>query len=583
MPLGGDTRKWREGTGRGLRDPRLVVLLVLAAMGWSAIVVRLFLVQVFDHAWYAGLASGQRELFRRIYPERGQLFVHDRRHADGRFPIATNVEVYTIVADPRSVRDPKGSAQQLAPLLGRDAAALEEQLARSGRAYEALKRKASREERDAVLALHVQGIRADAALIRLYPDGSAMAQITGFLGEDAQGVSGKYGLEGAEDRVLAGTAGFLDAEHDPRGRWIVFGRRAAAAVHDGADLQLSLERELQLEVCQELELAVRAHGASGGTVVVVRPETGAIRAMCSVPSFDPNAYATVKDFSRFSAPAVTAAYEPGSVFKPITMSAAIEAGAVQPATRFVDTGSLTIGGFTITNTNRRVFGDQSMADVLRFSINTGAVFVAQHLGIDRFRSAVERFGFGALTDVGLSGEVPGDVSNLAHREDVYLATASYGQGITVTPLQLAMAYATIANGGKLMQPQLVEAELAADGTVHRIEPRVVRQVLSPRTATLLQGMLVSVVREGYPKRAGVAGYRVGGKTGTAQIPFSDHPGYSADTIQTFAGIGPVDHPTFAMVIRIDRPREPFADATAAPLFSTIAKFILQYDGIPPSA
>ncbi|MBI2482592.1 penicillin-binding protein 2 [Candidatus Uhrbacteria bacterium] len=563
-------------------DPRLLVLAVGLGLAGVVIVLRLFVIQVLDRSWYRGLALGQRELVERIAPERGMIVVQDRRSPGGQFPIATNERTYTIYAVPKDIRDPQGAARTLAPLLHLPEDTLRERLAKPGDPYEPLVRRASIAERDAIAALRIPGVAAEATLSRFYPDGSAMAHLTGFVGDGPHGISGRYGIEAAYDQVLSGTPGVLESERDPLGRWIVFGQRSGTPAIHGATVALTIERELQLEACRRLEAAVTAAGGSGGTMVILHPMTGAVRALCSVPAFDPNRYGATTDLARFHAPAVTGAYEPGSVFKPMTMAAAIDAGVVHPDTTFTDTGRVVIGRAVITNSNNHIYGESTMADVLRFSINTGTVFVARKIGMDRFRAAVERFGFGALTDIELPGESAGDTSNLARREEVYLATSSYGQGITVTPLQLAVAYAAIANGGNLMQPHVVDAVMLSDGTRRRVEPRVIRRVMSARTATLLQGMLVSVVRDGYPKRAGVRGYLVGGKTGTAQIPLPDRPGYSADTIHTFAGIGAVDHPTFAMVVRIDRPTvQRFADSTAAPLFGEMAKYLLEYDGILP--
>lgn len=569
-------------TRRGSRDPRLIVLIVVGAIVWAVIVGRLFTIQVLQRKWYAELALGQREFFQQLYPERGEIFVHDRQQVNGRYPIATNQQMFTIYAVPRDIREPQRTARKVASILKLDEASLAERLAQPNDAYEPLKRFASREERDAIFALNLPGIAAESILTRRYPDGATAAALTGFVGEDEHGTSGRYGIEGTFDALLAGTMGYRETERDPGGRAIVFGKGKEEAAKNGSDIVLTIEREVQAAACQKLDAAIVAAGGSGGTVVILNPINGAVRALCSAPSYDPNHYEQTTDFQRFNALAVSGAYEPGSVFKPITVAAAIDAGVVSPDTAFRDTGSVTIAGSTITNTDGRVYGTATVADVLRFSINTGAIFVANKLGVDQFRAAVERFGFGALTDIELVGEVPGDTKTLAHREPIYLATASYGQGITVTPLQLATAYAALANGGKLMQPYLVEEVIGADGSRRRTEPRVVRQVVSQRTATLLQGMLVSVVQDGYPKRAGVPGYLVGGKTGTAQIPYLDRPGYSNAMIHTFAGIGPVDRPTFAMVIRIDRPTtKRFADSTTAPLFGEIAKFLVQYDGIAP--
>lgn len=567
-----------------VRDPRLAVVAGAFAFFFVVIVARLFVVQVRQHAWYTGLANGQRELFQQLSAERGEVFVHDRQRPGGVFPIATNERTYTLYAVPAEITEPKHVAGLLAPLLELSEEAeiaLAERLAKQRDPYEPIARDVSSQLHDAVLAFGLDGIAFEPTLSRLYPDGPRMAHVTGFLGEDEQEIAGRYGIEGAFETSLAGRTGFLEGERDPAGRWILFGDRSVRRAEDGSDLTLTIEREVQLEVCRRLEAAVAEHGATGGSVIVLHPMTGAVRAMCAVPSFDPNNYANVEDIGVYQAPAVTNAYEVGSVFKAVTMAAAIEAEAVSPGTTFEDVGSVTYDGYTIKNTSDRVYGRVDMADVLRYSINTGIVFAAMELGHERFRQAVERFGFGVRSGIALDAESPGNIANLAQRGDIYLATASFGQGITATQLQLASAYAAIANGGNLMEPRLVEAMVSSDGTRRTFEPRIIHRAVSQRTATLLQGMLVSVVRDGYPKRAGVPGYLVGGKTGTAQIPYADRPGYSADTIHSFVGIGPVDRPTFSIAIRIDRPQRSFADSTAAPLFGEIAKFLVQYDGIPP--
>ncbi|MFH1430751.1 MAG: penicillin-binding protein 2 [Candidatus Uhrbacteria bacterium] len=581
MPVGTTSQRWKEQPRRGSRDPRLVVVTVGAMVAFLCIVVKLFAVQVVQHDWYVGLASGQRELFERLYPERGEIAVHDRQHLGGWFPIAMNEQTFTVYTIPAEIVDSEMTARKLREALGVVDPTLEERLAKRNDPYEPVAREVSASLRDAVLALDLPGVGSEPTLTRVYPDGAAAAHITGFVGEDEEGISGRYGIEGAFDDVLGGEMGFLAAERDPHGRLIVFGNREVSEARDGSDIHLTIERELQLEVCRQLEGAVAEYGAASGTVVIVHPMTGAIRALCSIPSFDPNAYGEAENIRVFSTPAVSAAYEPGSVFKPITMAAAIDAEVVNPETTFVDTGEVVVNGEKITNTNGVVNGLSTMSDVLRYSINTGTVFAARLLGIDRFRRSVEQFGFGARTDIELSGEVPGDIANLQRREEVYLATGSYGQGITATPLQLVMAFAAIANGGTLMRPYIVEEIVDPNGTSRQFEPHSVHRAISQRTATLLQGMLVSVVREGHPKRAGVQGYLIGGKTGTAQIPYADRPGYSNETIQSFVGIGPVDRPTFAMVVRFDRPQRNFADSTAAPLFGSIAKYLVQYDGIPP--
>jgi stage V sporulation protein D (sporulation-specific penicillin-binding protein) len=592
---------WRSDSSRKIRDPRIMLLMIVVLFAWGALVARLYVVQVRDHEWYRSLALGQRELFSRLYPERGEILVRDQRHPDGWFPIATNEETFTIYAVPQDIEDPKGVARALiAALPEEDASASEDdgteedaedqptreermiaQLSKTDDPYEPIALQVSSSVREQVMALGLDGVAAASSITRYYPDGAKMAHLTGFVGSDKDGKSGRYGIEGKYDENLAGSQGLLTGERDPVGRLIAFGKRDITRAEDGASIYLTIEREVQLEVCRLLSDAVAEHGATGGSVVILHPRTGAVRAMCSVPSYDPNSYESAESVALFSNPIISDAYEPGSVFKPLTMSAAIAGGAVTPQTSYEDTGSLTIGGFTITNTNYETHGKSTMIEVLQKSINTGSVFAAQALGRNKFRATIERYGFGARTGIQLASESPGDVANLAKREPVYLATASFGQGITSTLLQLTAAFAAIANGGTLMQPYVVDSVAEVNGGRRQIEPRAVHEVIDMRTATLLQGMLVSVVREGHPKRAGVPGYYIGGKTGTAQIPLTDRAGYSKDTIHSFIGFGPVESPTFAMGVRINRPQRRFADATAAPLFGTIAKFLVQFDRIPP--
>jgi cell division protein FtsI/penicillin-binding protein 2 len=225
-----------------------------------------------------------------------------------------------------------------------------------------------------------------------------------------------------------------------------------------------------------------------------------------------------------------------------------------------------------------------MTQVLDESLNTGAVFVVRQIGTDAFRKYVEDFGFGVLTGIELETENSGDIRSLSKKGEIYSATASFGQGISVTPLQVVTAYAAIANGGKLVKPYIVDEIDKSDGSKIKTQPKVLKQVISERTATLLGGMLVSVVEDGHGKRAGVPGYYVAGKTGTAQVPKKDGTGYEPDiTIGSFVGFAPVEDPKFVMLVKIDHPRDViWAESSAAPLFGEIAKFVLNYLKVSPS-
>jgi len=315
------------------------------------------------------------------------------------------------------------------------------------------------------------------------------------------------------------------------------------------------------------------------------PINGAIRAMCSLPDFDPNKYNEVKSAGAFNNSSIFTPYEPGSIFKTVTMSAAVNEGLVTPQTTFVDTGSRADFCQTpIRNAADKVYGLQSMSGVLENSINTGMVFVAEKLGKDKFKKYLNDFGFGTRLGLELDSEMSGSISTLSankgNKIDCYAATASFGQGITVTPLQMVSTYSVIANGGKLMKPYIVDEIRYADGHVEKTKPKEIRQVIEKKAALLTGGMLVNVVEKGHAKMAKILGYYIGGKTGTAQIPGPG--GYTTETNHTFVGIAPVDNPKFVMLIKFEKPHSPWAENSTVPLFGEISDFVLKYYGIAPT-
>ena len=408
--------------------------------------------------------------------------------------------------------------------------------------------------------------------------------MTGFVGSDDNGEKvGRYGIEGHWEDELAGQQGFLQSERNPIGRLITAGGNDFSPAVDGADILLTIDRNIQFAACTKLREAVKKYNAVGGAVVVIEPSTGRLLAICGNPDFDPNVFSQVSDMSSFNNPATYYAYEPGSVFKPFTVAAAIDAGKVTPKTVYEDKGKVEIGEHTINNSDGKAYGIQTMTQVLEKSLNTGAIFAVRELGADRFREYMEAFGFGQPAGVALEAESNGDISSLSKRGDIWSATASYGQGITATPIQIAAAFAVLANGGKLMKPYVVEEVKYHDGTGQRTEPQSIRQVISKRAADLVSGMLVQVIEEGHGSLAAVPGYWVAGKTGTAQVSMKNQQGYAEDeVISTFIGFAPVDNPAFVMLIKIDRPEgAAYASSTAAPLFGEMASFLLQYLQIPP--
>ena len=589
--------------GMIVRDRILAGVIVLAVL---MIAVRLIQLQIVQGHFYSLLASGQHELFDKLLPERGQILVRER-DSDSLYPVATNIDLWTVYSDNRKTADSSAESKALAPLLvspvdpkdktpDEIVAAAKQNLADKetellkrlvipNAPYEPLGRDVDQRSADSIRALNFPNVNFAPEKARFYPENGFSGQLLGFVGYQGNTKTGLYGLEGYWDKELAGTPGFLTTATDPKGDVIASNESGISDKVDGSNIILTVDRTLEATVCDKLKAAVKAHNATGGSAVIMDPATGAILAICSTPDFDPNSYNQVADPSVFNDPAIWNAYEPGSVMKAITMAAGLDSGALTPTTTYTDIGSVVYGKVKIQNADFMAHGVETMIDVLNKSLNTGAIFAMRTTGMDKFKSYLKDFGFGVRTGIELDTESPGNLSSLDNNHEINAASASFGQGITVTPLQLAVAYGAIANGGKMMKPYIVDSIVHPDGTVVKTQPRTVRQVISDQAAGLLTGMLVSVVKNGEGHRAGVPGYLVAGKTGTAQIAKNDGSGYESDVhaeIGSFAGFAPVSDPRFVMVVRIDRPQDvKFAENSAAPLWGDIASYALKYLEVPP--
>ncbi|MDO8581963.1 MAG: penicillin-binding protein 2 [bacterium] len=549
-----------------------------------AVIFRLFQLQIVNHAVWAARASAQQEREQSLFPARGNIFMQDSSSFDGVYPLAINRPQSFFYAIPKEVKDPARTARLIAPLLQLPEEQVLQKLAKSNDPWEPLQHHVEEETAKNVSALALAGIHDLPEPARYYPEKNIASHILGFVRFDGEKGVGQYGLEGYFDTLLAGKEGHMRSIRDARGEEVGTFGGAVDPAENGVDITLTIDRNVQFFACQALADAVKKNDASGGSVVILDPKTGRVIAMCSAPDFDPNAYGEIKDPFVFNNPAIFLDYEPGSILKPMTMAAGIETGSVTPEMTYNDKGYVRLGIHTIRNSDGKANGIQTMVQVLQKSLNTGAVFVARTMEKEVFRQFLENFGLGKSTGIELATEVSGDMRSLAKPGEIYTATASYGQGITATPLQMVSAYGVIANGGVLMKPSIIDALRYPDGRIEKRDPVMVRRVVSERTATLLSGMLVSVVREGHGKRADVPGYTVAGKTGTAQIARRDKAGYEqGSNIGSFVGYAPIENPKFVMLTKIDRPKNvAFAESSAAPLFGTIAKFLLEYYKVPPS-
>lgn len=435
-------------------------------------------------------------------------------------------------------------------------------------------------------AIKIDGLGFELSNRRYYPENEIASHLLGFVSYGDGDGGGRYGLEEFFNTELFGEYGFLKSERGGRSDVIIVNDREYVKPEDGSDLVLTVDRNVQFFACAKLRETVKKHSAKAGNLIVVNPHTGAIIAMCSVPDFDPNNFGAVKDISVYNNPALLYQYEPGSVFKIVTMAIAINEGKVSPSTTYRDEGQIMVKGWSrpIRNSDFSTHGAHGVVDmnrVLDMSLNTGAIFAMSQVGPKVFAEYVKNFGFGERSGLELGAESPGNIGNLLVNrvKDIDAATASFGQGIAVTPLQMAMSYQIIANNGLLMKPYIVKAIIRGEER-EEIKPKEVRQVVSPKTAATVLAMLANVVEKGHSHRAAIDGYYVGGKTGTAQV--AERGGYSSDKyIHTFIGVAPIDNPAFVMLVKIDEPQGVrFAEGSALPLWREVADYMLKYYQIP---
>jgi cell division protein FtsI/penicillin-binding protein 2 len=438
----------------------------------------------------------------------------------------------------------------------------------------------------------VNGLGYAPEAYRVYLEGSVASHLLGFVSYDKSernqelGKHGSYGLEGYFDDELFGKYGSVKSERGAGGL-VIAQDREYKVQQDGYDLVLTIDRNVQFFIDKVLREGGVKYNSESASILVLNPATGEIVAMASWPDFDPNKYNDVKDSNVFNNPIIFDQYEPGSVFKAVTMSAALDKGAVKPDTAYNDPGQMMIEGWPkpIKNSDYDSFGAHgrtTMVQVLEKSLNTGSIFAMKSVGVATFADYVKNFGFGVKTGIELEGEASGNIDSITAKKvrPISAANASFGQGISVTPLQMAMAFGALANGGKLMKPYVVKE--VRDGNtkvISQAEPRVLRQVISESTSALITGMLVNVVEKGHSKRAQVAGYYIAGKTGTAQVAAKG--GYGDKLNHTFVGFAPVDNPRFVILVKLYNPRGfEFAEATAVPLAHQVIEFLLNYWQVP---
>ena len=554
---------------------------VAAAMVVLALIIvaRLVMLQVVEHQHHEAAADRLSRIETR--GPRGTIL--DRNG----FPLVTSVDRWEVHVDTRlwgqNGFQPNAASARLAYLL-RAEESLVLSLAAHTDGHDALIAYVQDYIGATIYAEQLYGVTIRKTSSRRHVEGQMAAPVIGIVGRDEQGLAG---LEYALDGDLRGESGLLVYEQDGLGQPIPFGARLELPYEEGADIVLTIDRNLQRIAEQALADAVERWQAAGGVIIIMDPRDGDILAVATLPTYDPEGLDLADDsfdIGVLRSRSASDVYEPGSVFKVITMAAAIDAKIVTPETTFVDTGAVVIGERTIRNFDLSWHGEQTMTQLLQRSLNTGSVWLIDQMGAKIFYRYVNAFGFGEVTDVGLPGESEGLVTPIGDLQwsPVQLATNSFGQGIAVTPLQIVQAYSVIANGGELVRPRLVRA-LISDDMVRELEPVTERRVISEESARTMTYMMQAVVDgvAGHP--AQTPGWGVAGKSGTTDVLVDGE--YRDDTsLASFAGFAPVDDPRIVVLVRIDLPQgETFGGIVAAPIFQEIVAEALPYLGVPPTS
>lgn len=555
---------------RANREGRYTVLLAILVVFLAVVAGRLVYLQVVAAPAYAQRAVDQRMRDITLAPRRGSIY--DREGE----PLAVSMEARTVYAAPHSVADPKGTAKALSRVLGGKAKDYEKKLTKdTGFVY--IARKVDMDRAKALEDLDLKGIGFLEDSRRTYPSGELACQILGFVGVDDDGLAG---LEKYYDDVLKGEPGAILAERDPFGRPIPGGVMSSEEPIAGGNVVLTVDKDIQYQAQVELTAAVEKWSAKSGSVVVMDPRDGTIYAMASVPGFNPNAFGEANDAAYRNRP-ITDIYEPGSTVKSLTAAAVIDKGLYGPKSMFHLPSSIKVGGRTIGESHWRPTVDWSLSDIVTNSSNVGAVKLGLALGPENLYTYFDRFGLTEKTGVDFPGEVKGWLPPPDDWSASTIGTVPFGQGVSMTPLQLARALSAIANGGELVTPHfLLSLPEDPDATLSWPKERAISEKAAQTTTEVLK----HVVSEGTGTEAAVDGYSVAGKTGTAQKARTDGRGYAAGKyMASFSGFLPADDPQILIIVTLDEPSNAiYGGVVAAPTFSALAQFSVSHLKIPPT-
>ncbi|KKQ97341.1 MAG: Peptidoglycan glycosyltransferase [Candidatus Woesebacteria bacterium GW2011_GWB1_39_12] len=565
---------------------RLKIIFFLFLIAFLTLLGKLFYWQILKGKELSIQARSQHQSQSLFEATRGDILA-----TDGSW-LAASSEAYLVFANPSDIKlEPKKLSEKLAPffienpddkkeiLIEIDRLTL--LLAKEDLIWVPLKHKVERDIKEKIESLGLEGIGFEKEEKRVYPEASTAAHLLGFVGKDKEGSDvGYFGLEGFYDVTLSGRPGYSLQEKDAGGLPILIETARESSAIKGVSLLTHIDKFIQITLDRELQNGLDKYQAESGIGIVVNPENGAILAISSYPSYDPAKY---WDFGNefFTNPAISQTFEPGSIFKVLVMASALDAGVVKPETQCDKcSGPVNIDKYVIETWNQVYYPNTSMVDVIVHSDNVGMVYVAQKLGSDKLYDYLSGFGIGEGTGIDLQGEANPGLRDKGKWGLIDLATSAFGQGVAVTPIQMITAVSVIANKGLKVSPQVVD-KIRQDAWEEDIKPVIGKRVISEKAAGEITGMMVEAAKNGEAKWTYKRGFKVAGKTGTAQIPIEGH--YDEEkTIASYVGFAPYDDPKFVMLISLREPKSsPWASETAAPLWYEIASDLFVYFGIQP--
>lgn len=559
----------------------LAVTCILSVFG-LIIVSRLFFLQVVSRSYYQTLAERQHISSKDASVRRGNIYFREKD--GGLFSVATVKSGYLVYVDPRKIKDAELVYEALLKFFPEiDREDFLNRASKKNDPFEIVARRASSELAQSVLELELAGVGVSPEEWRFYPAKELASSVVGFAGYKDDEIVGRYGIEYSQEDLLKGSENYLQGRRTLAGTFLDWGKKIFPGVKSSGSVVLTIEPQAQFFLEKVLDDAYKKWKVQRAGAIVMDPATGRILAMAVRPAFDPNHYGEVESLGVFINPITEHIYELGSVFKPLTMAAGIDLGKISSKTTYFDQGFLVIDGKRIENYDGKGRGTADMQRVLSESLNTGAVFVMRQIGSAALKDYFGRFGFGGKTGIELPGEVSGSLANFESGREIESATAAFGQGIAVTPIEFLRAISVLANGGKLVRPFIVDSILFDGAPDEKTEPQIIDGIIKPETAEEITRMLVKVVDEALV--GGVlknAHYSIAAKTGTAQMPNESGRGYSNDYLHAFFGYGPAYSARFAIVMFLVRPQGArYASETLSVPFIETMKFLLNYYNVPP--